>query len=237
MNQEKIGKFISQLRKEKKMTQLELAEKLRVTDRSVSNWENGKCMPDLSLFKPLCEELGISMNELLSGEKLKKEDYQERFEENMVNTINYTNKKINQQNSMLGITLLVFGFLITLISIYIFPPESSLSSFYSIFGGIVALIGFSKLTKKLEYYRRVVLNFGFFIIFVAILFLLDYINVKLNDQAPRFSKDIVTIDKTIFYDTPFYDVYRCNINSDDEYWTIEKNSKYDNESIINYCKK
>lgn len=237
MNQEKIGKFISQLRKEKKMTQLELAEKLRVTDRSVSNWENGKCMPDLSLFKPLCEELGISMNELLSGEKLKKEDYQERFEENMVNTINYTNKKINQQNSMLGITLLVFGFLITLISIYIFPPGSSLSSFYSIFGGIVALIGFPKLTKKLEYYRRVVLNFGFFIIFVAILFLLDYINVKLNDQAPRFSKDIVTIDKTIFYDTPFYDVYRCNINSDDEYWTIEKNSKYDNESIINYCKK
>ena len=54
MNQEKIGKFIAQCRKEKKMTQSELAEKLNVTDRSVSNWENGRNMPDLSLFKPIC---------------------------------------------------------------------------------------------------------------------------------------------------------------------------------------
>ena len=70
MNQEKIGKFIAENRKVKKITQLELAEQLGVTDRAVSNWENGKNMPDLSLFKPLCDILGITINELMSGEKI-----------------------------------------------------------------------------------------------------------------------------------------------------------------------
>ena len=76
MNQEKIGKFISECRKKKKMTQEQLATKLGVTDKSVGNWENGRNMPDLSLFKPLCDELGITINELLSGEKISKEKYQ-----------------------------------------------------------------------------------------------------------------------------------------------------------------
>ena len=77
MNQEKIGKFIAECRKAKKLTQSELAEKLGVTDKSVSNWENGRNMPDLSLFKSLCELLDISINDLISGEKLSKEIYQE----------------------------------------------------------------------------------------------------------------------------------------------------------------
>ena len=66
MDQERIGKFIAECRKERKLTQLQLAEKLGVTDRSVSKWENGRCMPDLSLMKPLCNELGITIN----GEKV-----------------------------------------------------------------------------------------------------------------------------------------------------------------------
>ena len=56
MNQEKIGKFIAECRRQRKMTQSELGEKLGVTEKSISNWENGRNMPDLSLFKPLCEE-------------------------------------------------------------------------------------------------------------------------------------------------------------------------------------
>ena len=81
MNQERIGKFIAKCRKEKKMTQSELAEKLGVSDKTIGNWENGRNMPDLSLFKPLCNELNISINDLLSGEKISKEKYQEKFEE------------------------------------------------------------------------------------------------------------------------------------------------------------
>ena len=62
MDQEKIGKFIFELRKEKKMTQQELADKIGVTDRAISKWENGRGMPDLSLMKPLCDVLGITLN-------------------------------------------------------------------------------------------------------------------------------------------------------------------------------
>ena len=69
MNQEKIGKFISERRKAKKLTQSELGSILGVSDKSVSKWENGKCMPDLSLFPELCKALGITINDLMSGEK------------------------------------------------------------------------------------------------------------------------------------------------------------------------
>ena len=78
MNQEKIGQFIATCRKQKKLTQAQLAEELGVTDRSVSNWENGKCMPDYSLLIPLSKELNISVNELISGEKLNETNYEEK---------------------------------------------------------------------------------------------------------------------------------------------------------------
>ena len=100
MDQEKIGKFISELRKAKKITQQELAEKIGVTDRAISNWENGRRLPDYSILKSLCKELDVTINELLSGEKLEKEEYQEKLEENIIN-LNIVNKK--KLNKMLKI--------------------------------------------------------------------------------------------------------------------------------------
>ena len=105
MNQEKIGKFILELRKEKNMTQQELADKIGVTDRAISKWENGRGLPDLSLMKPLCGELGISINELISGEKLDKKEYQDKFEENVLNTINYSQKQIKKARNKYAIIL------------------------------------------------------------------------------------------------------------------------------------
>lgn len=77
MDQKEIGRLVAKLRKEKQMTQMELANKLGVTDRAVSKWENGRGMPDLSLLNPLCDELGISMNELLNGKKVENDDQNE----------------------------------------------------------------------------------------------------------------------------------------------------------------
>ncbi len=94
MNQEKIGGFIAECRKNKKITQQQLAEKLGVSDRTIGNWENGRNMPDLSLFEPLCNELEITINELLSGERVRPEDNQDKLMENIISTINYSNKKI-----------------------------------------------------------------------------------------------------------------------------------------------
>ncbi len=114
MNQEKIGKFIAQLRKEKKLTQIELAKKLKITDRAISKWENGRGMPDLSSLAPLCEILDVSINELLSGTRLGKNDYQEKLEENIINTIDYTNKKIKKTKK---IFIIIFSVIISLIII------------------------------------------------------------------------------------------------------------------------
>lgn len=236
MNQEKIGKFIAECRKDKNLTQLQLAEILGVTDRSVSKWENGRCMPDLSLFKPICTELDITINELLSGERIEKELYQEKLEENIVNTIDYSTKKIGYNNNIFGMVLLMFGFLITLTAIAIFPSESSWSSIYSVLGSIIALIGFSKLIKKLSYPKRVLLNFGFYILFIVILFVLDFLNVKLNNEVPRFSSYKISADESIYYDTPFYDVVRCNRDTKDEYYILMENQDYDKENIQKYCK-
>ena len=119
MDQEKIGKFILKLRKEKKMTQQELADKIGVTDRAISKWENGRGMPDLSLMKPLCDELGISINELISGEKINKKEYQDRFEENIFNAINYSQKQIKKtRNKYVIIIGVIFLFLIVLATLF-----------------------------------------------------------------------------------------------------------------------
>ena len=83
MDQVKIGKFIAQLRRETDLTQRELAEKLSVSDKTVSKWECGNGLPEVSLMLPLCEILGITVNELLSGERLESADYKARAEENM----------------------------------------------------------------------------------------------------------------------------------------------------------
>lgn len=120
MNQDKIGKFILELRKNKNMTQAELAEKLGVTDRAISKWENGRGLPDLSLMKPLCDELGITVNELLGGEKLANQDYKEKSEENILNTIDYTDKKIKKSKKIFGIILIsIILIIITLILMFL----------------------------------------------------------------------------------------------------------------------
>lgn len=83
MNQEKIGKFIAKCRKDRNITQEQLAEKLGVTNKSVSRWENGVNMPDYSILKELCNILDIAVNEFLSGEKLRKNEIQSHSIENL----------------------------------------------------------------------------------------------------------------------------------------------------------
>ena len=87
MDQIKIGKFIAEERKAKKYTQRELADKLSISDKTISKWERGNGFPEVSLLLPLCNELNITVNELLSGERLQEVDYKKKAEENMVNLV------------------------------------------------------------------------------------------------------------------------------------------------------
>jgi len=236
MDQEKIGKFIAECRKAKKITQSELAEQLGVTDRSVSNWENGKNMPDLSLFKPLCTILDITINELLSGEKLSKQEYQEKLEENIVNTINYSSKKINRYNQFISLILIVFGLFISLSAIMIFPSESSWGSIYSVFGIMIFMIGISIQLNTIKPFKRLLLIVSIFVGAMSIMIFTDYLNVKYNDEAPMFRTTTTTTGNVIYYDTLFYDVYRCNFDEQNEYWVISSNSSPTIDELINYCK-
>lgn len=84
MDQIKIGKFIAECRKRNNLTQMQLAEKLNITDRAISKWENGKGMPDSSIMIDLCKELQISVNELLSGEMIEMNNYNEKAEKTLL---------------------------------------------------------------------------------------------------------------------------------------------------------
>lgn len=154
MNQEKIGKFIAKKRKDKQLTQNELAEKLGVTDRSISNWENGKNMPDLSLFKPLCDILEISINELLSGEKIDNKDYANKFEENIINTIDYVDKKNNRNNDVRNLILLFLGILGIFLSQFIIK-DKELINYMLVICMVMVVYSFKQLCMKYKIARRI----------------------------------------------------------------------------------
>ncbi len=131
MDQVNIGKFIQALRKENNMTQEELANKLGVTAKSVSRWENGKTMPDISLFNILADELHCTVSELLKGGKMTREELLD-MRDTINNLIEYEsnkqvkdNKKFNKYNLIGSITLLLalfqnaFGYMD-----YIFTPNT-----------------------------------------------------------------------------------------------------------------
>ena len=114
MNQERMGKFISKLRKDKKLTQEDLAEKLKVSSKSISRWETGKCMPDISLLIPLSEILEVTVNELITGEHIEDINIKEKTEEAIKTTINYSNSKLKSEKKKL-----VFGIIFIIMTLAI----------------------------------------------------------------------------------------------------------------------
>ena len=106
MDQIKIGKFISEERKRKKYTQKELAEILGISDKTISKWERGNGFPEVSLLLPLCNELEITVNELLSGERLEEVDYKKKAEENMVNLV----REAQESKKKIILSFVIVGF-------------------------------------------------------------------------------------------------------------------------------
>ena len=108
MNQEKIGKFIAECRKEKNLTQVQLAEKLNMSYKSISKWETGRGMPDSSIMLELCNYLGINVNELLSGEHIKEQEYQEKANENIISIAKEFDKNRKIKNRIIVVTVVIF---------------------------------------------------------------------------------------------------------------------------------
>ena len=148
MNQEKIGKFIAECRKNKKMTQAELAEKLNITDRAISKWETGKGMPDTSIMLDLCNELGITVNELLSGEVIEMNNYEKKTEElllEMAKREEEQNKRLLLAMYIILITSAIFYFITLFLTCYFIPEEAKqlpviiISTIIFLIAGFIAL--------------------------------------------------------------------------------------------------
>ena len=158
MNQKKIGKFIAKVRKEKNMTQQELANKLDITDRAISHWENGRSMPDAGIMLELCKLLDINVNELLSAKKIIKESYNEQAEENLLEMrreIESKNKKILILNRIITFLGAVIYLLIVLSTILIEMPMVIRNTIMALALVILLLFGVYNLNiiRKTGYYE------------------------------------------------------------------------------------
>ena len=109
MNQTVTGKFIALKRKQKNLTQEQLAEKLGVSNKTISKWETGKCMPDYSIVKSLCEELGVTMAELLDGEKAGDKSVRIYDDEQMLDLLRRIQELEKQKVMLTGVMLIVMG--------------------------------------------------------------------------------------------------------------------------------
>lgn len=109
MNPLTTGKFISKKRKEKNLTQEQLAEKLGVSNKTISKWETGKCMPDYGVVKSLCDELGITVAELMDGEETEEKSVRAYDEEQIMDLLRRIQELERQKNLLYGILLIVMG--------------------------------------------------------------------------------------------------------------------------------
>ena len=234
MDLDKIGKFIALNRKNKGLTQEQLAEKLGVTNKTISRWETGKYMPDLSLLKPLSEELGITLNELLSGEKIKEEKIVENTERNILNTIDYSSKKVENEHKKISIILMILGAIISISALTIFNKESSWCSIYSIIGIIIFVMGLVRELKKFKKIQKVVIGVVLFIGIFGIFYIADYFGVKTNNRPPIYNYKIETTfreTKEIAYYSLFYNVYRINADTTNEYYVIDEKKEYNFDTM------
>ena len=113
MDQIKIGKFIAECRRKQGLTQMQLAEKLGITDRAVSKWENGKSMPDSAIMLDLCMLLKITVTDLLNGEVVTMDNYKEKYEKNMLDMIK---QKEEADKSLLSLEWVIGIFSIIILS-------------------------------------------------------------------------------------------------------------------------
>ena len=116
LNQLTTGKFILKKRKEKNLTQEQLAEKLGVSNKTISKWETGKCMPDYSVIKNLCEELEITIAELMDGEETEEKSVRTYDEEQIMDLLRRTQELEKQKKLIYGVLLIVMGIAIQALS-------------------------------------------------------------------------------------------------------------------------
>ena len=210
MDNEKIGKFILELRKQKGMTQKELAEKVGVSDKTISKWECGNSIPDITYLEALCNSLNISVNELLSGQRLTGESYSEKAEENIMALMkeNKSNKKGICWKNVLGILLCFVSILyigvwcwgINGIGMFLYFYDLPTLLVYGLLcAGCMMLSGQKTKLDKLAFLQKISIPNGVLIAIIEFVFLLARL-----DDISAFGSGVVVSLLAIVYSLLFY---------------------------------
>ena len=253
MNQEKIGKFISENRKKKNLTQNELAKKLKVSNHTISNWENGKSMPSYELLLPLTKELDISLSELISGEYGSHNEEPNKMVEKVINFLKQIDKDKKKKYRNIGIVIITLGITIKILSMIFIEHFWNYNDYYVLLAYIITVIGISYIYHE-ERVKKIILKTIVGGILTLLLFTaIDIAEIKIFNVPPRYfttnsrtSNFIGEYYSLIYCTTPLYDVYGCvyeyKINADGyprlDYKIVPKTKITDWKLLAEkYCKK
>ena len=188
MDQIKIGAFLKALRKEQGLTQEQLAERLHVSGRTVSRWETGNNLPDVGTLIELADFYGVSIPELIKGER-KSEPMDQETRNTAAAMAEYSRNELKTgKQKVIGLLLLAFGLFVIVSALSIFPGESSWGGVYSILGGVFTVAGVYFILRPTVAKRRTraAILLGCIVLLFGTLTLCDYIAVTQFNQAPRF---------------------------------------------------
>ena len=222
MDQKKVGLFLKTLRKEKNITQEVLAETLNVSSRTVSRWETGSNMPDISLLVELSEFYQVSIPEIIDGERNSEKMNQETKDTARKMAEYSKNELHSKKQKITSALLLIFGVFIMISAFAIFPNESSWGSIYAILGGVLFTIGiyFRMQPVLVKSGARILIVVGCVIVLFGIFTASDYIAVSQFHQVPRFSYEKSYGDNIVEHKTLFYTVIQKNPGTAEEHIEI-----------------
>ncbi|MGI6013440.1 MAG: helix-turn-helix domain-containing protein [Oscillospiraceae bacterium] len=209
MDQVKIGSFLKELRKEKNLTQANLAEQLNVSNRTISRWETGSNMPDISMLVEIADLYDVSIPEIIDGER-KSENMNQETRNTAIAMAEYSRNEVKAgKQKVIGYLMSVFGIFIIVSALAIFPNDSSWGSIYSILGSIILTIGIYLIIEIVLIKRswRILTVVGCVVLLFGIFTVSDYLAVTQFNQVPRFSYQKIyrsvnsdeIVHKTVFF--------------------------------------
>ena len=232
MDQIKIGVFLKELRKAKGLTQEQLAEVLNVSSRTVSRWETGSNMPDISMLVEIAVFYDVSIPEIVQGER-KSETMDQETRETAVAMAKYSQNEVKmRKQKVVGILMSAFGIFVIVSALSIFPNDSSWGSIYSILGSIFLVIGLYFIIKPLVAKRalRILILLGCIALLFGTFTISDYVAVSQFNQVPRFSY-MTSYDSrnpnVLVHKTIFYTVVQEDPGTEDEQVYIVKRDSHD----------
>lgn len=220
MDQVKTGSFLKQLRKERNLTQENLAEKLNVSNRTISRWETGSNMPDIGMLVEIADFYDVSIPEIINGER-KSENMDQETRDTVIAMAEYSRNEVRAgKQKVVGILLSVFGLFVIVSALAIFPSDSSWGSIYSVLGSVFLVTSIYLIIKPIVV--KTGLRILAVVICIAFLFgvftVSDYIAITQFNQVPRFryetSYDSRNPDQLV-YKTLFFTAVQKNRGTKD----------------------